>query len=103
MYPDDIGGGGLLSKRVGSVGGGLAMVVVSGAVPGGGRSSERYSEEDNGGRGRGEEPFSAKASSEAAELREEERCSARPARNDIIHELKVDIHVYTDVFVCHCL
>ena len=50
------------------------MVEVGGR---GGRSLERYSDEDNGGRGRAEEeePFSERASSEAPELREEERRS----------------------------
>ena len=56
------------------MGGGLAVVEVGGR---GGRSFERYSDEDEGGRGRAEEeePFSERVSSEVAELREDERCS----------------------------
>ena len=79
-------GGGLLSKRVGSMEGGLAAVEAGGRGGRGGRSLlERYSDDDedgggSGGRGRAEEekPFSERVSSEAAELREEERCSTGP-------------------------
>ena len=77
----------MLSKRVGSTwpgpGGGLAVVEVGRGGRGGRSLLEKYSDDEDadggsGGRGRAEEPFSKRASSEAAELREEERCSTGP-------------------------
>ena len=92
----------MLSKRVGSTEGGLAVVEVGR----GGRSLERYSDDDDGGRGRGraeeEEPFSERASSEAAELRDEERRSTGPVRTQNLHNINWEINYGYNILIEPC-